>query len=277
MGNVGAMSAIREIGGVARISAFVSGVLEGNPAGVWAGGEPRGAGLMQAVAAEVGYAETVFLVRQDGVFRVRYFTPTVELPLAGHPTLAAAYYLWEEGVVEAGEAIRFSAEGGEMVARRGGEGVIWMDFPADTERVRVGEGEEKLILGMLGLRGCVGMWRARGNVMVELEGERQVFGYRADFSSIGEVDAPLVLVTAEAAAGRDYDFVSRVFGPRVGVGEDPVTGSAHLFLGPHWAEKLGREELCGYQASDGGGLVRIKYRGGSRIELGGEARWIRSI
>ncbi|MDG2122601.1 MAG: PhzF family phenazine biosynthesis protein [Verrucomicrobiales bacterium] len=271
------MSAIREIGGVARISAFVSGVLEGNPAGVWLGESYREAGLMQAVATEVGYAETVFLVRGDGGFRIRYFTPAVELPLAGHPTLAAAYHLWEEGVVERGEAIRFKAEGGEIEARPGVDGVIWMDFPADAERARIGEEEGEKIMGMLGLRGCAGMWRARGNVMVELEKEQQVFSYRADFSRVGEVEAHLVLVTAAAARGRDYDFVSRVFGPRVGVGEDPVTGSAHLLLGPHWAEKLGLAELCGYQASDRGGLVRIKYAGGERIEIGGEAAWIRSI
>jgi len=262
------------IDNVSGVSAFSRGVLEGNPAGVCVVEDFPDDRAMQDCAAEVGYSETAFLCRAGGQgrFEIRYFTPEVEVDLCGHATLAAAFYLWEKGVVGHGETVFFSSKGGGLEAsERGGQ--IWMDFPSDPPGEPLAADGAADILSRMGLLEAEVVYRASYDLMVVLGNEKQVTYYQACAEKLGELETRGIILTAEAAGVGDYDFVSRFFAPRCGVLEDPVTGSAHCVLGPYWAGRLGRGRLTGYQASVRGGMVEVETVG-ERVQLGGRAEWI---
>ncbi len=233
---------------------------------------------MQAVAAEMNVAETAFVARRpDGTFNLRWFTPTVEVALCGHATLGAAHALTEAGIVPPRQAeIAFFTRSGWLTCRRGGggDGDIVMDFPADPV-APLGEGEGDVVraavaagLGLdVGALASVG--RGRFDVLVEVS--REDFGrLDPDAARLRCVDARGVIVTARATAPADgADIISRFFAPRVGVDEDPVTGSAHCTLASYWHAKLG----CGgairaLQASRRGGRLSVELRG-ERVLLTG--------
>ena len=219
---------------------------------------------MLAVAAEMNLSETAFLVRQGEGFDIRYFTPTVEVPLCGHATLASAHVLWEEGVVSREATIALHAKGGELAAGREGEW-IRLDFPAipATEAV-IPEGlSEALGAEILG---AYQSWES--GYLVELDGMATVRGLKPDFTrlrSFGPISATAV---GDQEAG--CDFVSRFFAPSLGIDEDPVTGVAHCSLAPFWAERLGKDEMVGHQLSRRGGVVRVRARG-ERVDILGQA------
>jgi PhzF family phenazine biosynthesis protein len=255
----------------------------GNPAGVCLLDRPADPAWMQAVAAEMNVAETAFLVQRTGTaFDLRWFTPTVEVRLCGHATLAAAHAIWERGLAAPDARLEFATASGPLTARRGEDGWIEMDFPANCfEAVEPGSGpwETAVALGKaLGVEVAAAANLGRDWV-VQVAAAPAVRAARPDFGAVealGEMiilTAPADEMTAEAAAGWDaarVDFVSRTFVPAWGIPEDPVTGSAHCALAPFWAARLGRDEMIGFQCSARGGLVRVRLAG-DRVVLGGQA------
>ncbi|HEY0153044.1 MAG TPA: PhzF family phenazine biosynthesis protein, partial [Longimicrobium sp.] len=237
----------------------------GNPAAVCILPAPRAEGWMQSVAAEMNLSETAFLHAEEDGWRLRWFTPEVEVALCGHATLATAHVLWEDGHLPAGEVARFHTRSGLLTARRAGEW-IELDFPAKPILDAPAPDGLAEALGV----GPVYVGRSHFDVLVEVASEAEVRALRPDLGRLAAVEARGVIVTASADGGAGYDFVSRFFAPRVGVAEDPVTGSAHCVLAPYWASKLGRDELVGFQASRRGGRVRVRAAG-ERVHLGGRA------
>jgi predicted PhzF superfamily epimerase YddE/YHI9 len=252
-----------------QVDAFTAEPFAGNPAAVCLLSEDADPGWMQRVAAEMNLAETAFLVpaTEAGRYRLRWFTPTVEVELCGHATLASAHVLWSEGLVAAGEPIRFETAGGRLGARPGSGDTIWLDFPV-TPAAPVDPPAGMLEALGAGEVRWVGLGRL--DYLVELADEAAVRDLAPDLGPL-RLGSRGVIVTAGAAPGSTgYDFVSRFFAPGAGIDEDPVTGSAHCALGPFWAARLGRDELTGFQASARGGLVQVRPDG-ARVHLGGQA------
>ena len=248
-----------------QVDAFASAPFTGNPAAVCLLEEPADPAWMQAVAAEMNLSETAFvhaLGGEAGRFELRWFTPTVEVDLCGHATLASAHVLWETRRLATEVAALFETRSGVLTATRAGDDVE-LDFPADP--VLPAEPERDL-LEAIGLRDAVASTGRIGWVL-EVADARAVRDARPDFARLATFDIAVITARADDAA---YDFVSRCFGPKFGIDEDPVTGSAHCALGPYWAERLGKTELTGYQASARGGVVRVTVDG-DRTVLGGRA------
>jgi predicted PhzF superfamily epimerase YddE/YHI9 len=253
-----------------QVDAFTTEPFAGNPAAVCLLGADADPGWMQRVAAEMNLSETAFLrpSAEAGRYGLRWFTPTVEVELCGHATLASAHVLFSEGLAEAGEAVRFDSAGGPLTARSGAGGDIWLDFPATPAASADPPGWLLEALGAGPVR-WVGLGRL--DYLVELEDEATVRGLAPDVRRLDGLGSRGVIVTAAASGGAGgYDFVSRFFAPGAGIDEDPVTGSAHCALGPFWADRLGRDELIGFQASPRGGLVQVRPQG-DRVLLGGRA------
>jgi PhzF family phenazine biosynthesis protein len=256
-----------------QVDAFTTEPFVGNPAAVCLLEEQDAdPGWMQRVAAEMNLSETAFLRPgpEPGSYGLRWFTPTVEVELCGHATLASAHVLWTEGRVEAGRPIRFDTASGDLAARAAGDGTIWLDLPATpAEPAEPPDG----LLEALGGGPVRWVGRGRFDYLVELADETAVRGLAPDLRRLGRLSSLGVIVTAKAdgAAGPgSCDFVSRYFAPAAGIDEDPVTGAAHCTLGPFWAARLGRDELTGFQASARGGLVQVRPEG-DRVRLGGRA------
>ena len=249
---------------IVQVDAFTATPFAGNPAAVCVLAEPRDERWMQDVAREMNLSETAFLLRQDGGFNLRWFTPAVEVDLCGHATLASAHVLWETGELNPSEQARFHTRSGLLLAERRGEW-IEMDFPAKAEQAA---SAPPGLLQALGVT-AVYVGKNQFDYLVEVESEEIVRGVQPDFSRLVTVETRGVIVTSRASS-QDYDFVSRFFAPRVGVNEDPVTGSAHCCLAPYWCSKLGKDRLVGYQASPRGGVVRV-HVDGDRVSLGGQA------
>ncbi len=249
---------------IVQVDAFTDRPFAGNPAGVCVLSEPRDEQWMQNVASEMNLAETAFLVRQENGFNLRWFTPITEVDLCGHATLASAHVLWESGQLQVGEEARFYTRSGLLTAKRQGEW-IELNFPAKVEQE---VDEPAHLLQALGVPAQY-IGKNEFDYLVEVDSEDVVRRMRPNFSLLTTIPARGVIVTSRADT-QGYDFVSRFFGPQVGIDEDPVTGSAHCCLGPYWAKKLGKDEMVGYQASARGGVVRVRVNG-DRVLLGGQA------
>jgi PhzF family phenazine biosynthesis protein len=249
---------------ITQVDAFTDRPFSGNPAAVCVVPEPPEERWMQEVAREMNLSETAFVLPHEEGYDLRWFTPTTEVDLCGHATLAAAHVLWQEGHLDAGATARFHTRSGELRAVRRGEW-IEMDFPA--ERAEAAEAPARLEAAL----GATPCWvgRNRFDLLVELDQEKTVRTLTPDLSALRTIAARGIIVTS-AAVAEGFDFVSRFFAPRVGVDEDPVTGSAHCALAPFWGERLGRESLVGYQVSSRGGIVRTRTAG-DRVILGGQA------
>lgn len=247
-----------------QIDAFTDRAFHGNPAAVCLLSEAMPERWMQQVAAEMNLAETAFLLREDDGFGLRWFTPTVEVDLCGHATLASAHFLWRDGHLKPKAEARFQTRSGLLTARERDEWIT-LDFPA-TPAVAVypPHGLEEA-LGVTPVR----VGRSVYDLLVEVADEAAVRSIVPDLPAIAEWPARGVIVTARGETP-GIDFVSRFFAPASGVAEDPVTGSAHCTLGPWWASHLGRDDLVGFQASARGGLVRVELRG-DRVRLAGQA------
>ena len=248
-----------------QVDAFTDRPFGGNPAAVCLLDREVDDEWMQSVAAEMNLSETAFVDTRDGggELPLRWFTPRAEVALCGHATLASAHALWQEGARPAGSEIRFSTRSGVLIASEE-DGEIQLDFPATApEPASPPDG----LLEALGVRRAE-VWRSRFDYLVQLGSEPQVRGLDPDFRRLAAVETRGVIVTAAAAA--PYDYVSRFFAVAVGIDEDPVTGSAHCTLSPFWSERLGRDDLVGFQASRRGGVVRTRLRG-DRVVLGGHA------
>ncbi|MHB1169984.1 MAG: PhzF family phenazine biosynthesis protein [Longimicrobiales bacterium] len=247
-----------------QVDAFASGAFTGNPAAVCVLDGERNEGWMKAVAAEMNLSETAFLRPEGDAWSLRWFTPSVEVNLCGHATLASAHILYETGMLPPRQAARFRTRSGMLTAHRDGDAIV-LDFPAQpAHRIDAPKNladalqADPLWVGSNG-----------SDLLVELGSEEVVRSLQPDITALRAIEARGVIVTAASDDPR-CDFVSRFFAPRVGVDEDPVTGSAHTALGPFWAQRLERTALTGYQASTRGGFVGVRIRG-DRIDLRGNA------
>ena len=247
-----------------QVDAFTDVAFAGNPAAVCLLPSPRDDGWMQDVAREMNLAETAFLLRRADGFDLRWFTPSIEVDLCGHATLASAHVLWEERHLDPGDTARFHSRSGLLSASREGD-LIWLDFPATPPQpVNSSPDLERALGASLKFVG-----RTPFDYLVEMASEAEVRSLEPDMGALTRLGGRGVIVTAGSANGA-YDFVSRFFAPGAGVPEDPVTGSAHCGLGPFWGARLGKKELVGYQASARGGTVRVRLEK-DRAHLGGQA------
>lgn len=220
---------------------------------------------MQNIAMEMNLSETAFLVSRDDGFDLRWFTPTVEVALCGHATLASAHILWEIGVLVPRAQARFHTKSGLLTCYRREDGWIEMDFPAKR-------GEPVIAPpGLLDALGISARYVGKNafDYLVEVESEAMVRELQPDMNALQKFQARGIIVTSRATMN-GYDFVSRFFAPGSGVDEDPVTGSAHCALGPYWMQRLGKKEFIAYQASRRGGVIQVRSEG-ERVFLAGRA------
>ena len=243
-----------------QVDAFTDRVFAGNPAAVCALEEWLADDVLQAIAAENNLAETAFFVPEQHRFRLRWFTPTVEVDLCGHATLASAYVLMEQ-LGHSENSIIFQTLSGELhVSRK--ENRYVLDFPARAPHRRDLTPSLSAALGIEPEE----TWQARDTLAV-FATEQQVRALRPDLSLLKQLETFGVIVTAP---GRDCDFVSRFFAPAKGVPEDPVTGSSHCTLTPYWSERLGKKALHAKQVSKRGGELWCESKG-ERVEIAGHA------
>jgi predicted PhzF superfamily epimerase YddE/YHI9 len=247
-----------------QVDAFTRLPFAGNPAAVCLLEHPEEAEWMQHVACEMNLSETAFLHPHEDGWGLRWFTPTVEVALCGHATLASAHVLWETGRVLPAQEARFHTLSGLLTARRDGDW-IEIDFPSKCEEPAVAPP------GLLEALGSPARYVGRNafDYLVEVADEAELLGLRPNFGRLAAIPVRGIIVTSmPTRAG--FDFVSRFFAPAAGVNEDPVTGSAHCCLGPFWSKRLGKVALTAFQASARGGVVRVKVVG-DRTKLIGQA------
>lgn len=244
-----------------QIDAFTATVFNGNPAAVVLLNQSHPDELLQSIAAENNLSETAFLLAGDGQYGLRWFTPKAEVDLCGHATLASAHVLFHHRAYQ-GDALAFSTRSGLLTVRREAEGYC-MDFPAVAMKSVPAPAD--LILGLSGATPSTVFLGA--DYLAVFEDESAVARLAPDFSALARLPGRGVIATAP---GRDCDFVSRCFYPKLGVNEDPVTGSAHCQAAPYWAVQLGLSVLNAVQISDRPGQVGCRVRGG-RVDLLGDA------
>jgi len=247
-----------------QVDAFADRPFTGNPAAVCLLDREVDDVWMQNVAAEMNLAETAFVRPLAEGYSLRWFTPEVEVDLCGHATLASAHALWTEAAVPLNRPLPFHTRSGLLTCVRRGERIV-MDFPAVLSE-QVSPRPE-----LLEALGTAAEWTGRSewDDVVLLRNGAALYGLRPDMRRLRDITTRGVIVTAPSDDPR-ADFLSRFFAPRVGIDEDPVTGSAHCCLGPFWAARLGKTDLTGYQASRRGGTVGVRVAG-DRVELIGSA------
>jgi predicted PhzF superfamily epimerase YddE/YHI9 len=243
-----------------QVDSFTKRNFAGNPAAVVVLDAFPSEDVMQAMAAENNLAETAFIVPAGTGYDIRWFTPTVEVPLCGHATLASAAVVMERLQPDRNEVVFVSASG-PLPVRRVAAGYV-MDFPA---RRCVPIEQPTGFIDALGVRPVETVWDGF-NYLVRLGEAEEVRAFRPQLDAIARLPGAGVIITAEGDEG--YDCVSRYFAPSKGIPEDPVTGGAHCALAPFWAERLGKRELWAYQASARGGEMLCRLNG-DRVELTG--------
>ena len=244
-----------------QVDAFAENVFTGNPAAVvplknWLFDE-----TMQNIAMENNLSETAFFVPAENGFHIRWFTPTTEVNLCGHATLATAHVLFQHLNYQ-GKEILFHSKSGVLKVKRKNEQIV-LDFPtSEVIEVKLPENIEQAF-GILPQKGFIG----REDLMYVFESQKEIENLKPDFNFLKTLEMRGIIATAPS---NEYDFVSRFFAPREGIDEDPVTGSAHTMLVPYWAKSLGKEELVARQISKRGGILHCKHLG-KRVEIGGKA------
>ncbi len=249
---------------IVQVDAFTDRPFRGNPAAVCVLESAADDAWMRDVAREMNLSETAYLWPESDGFRLRWFTPAVEVDLCGHATLASAHVLWETARLAPGAQARFHTRSGLLTAVRR-DAWIELDFP--QKRVEPATAPPGLIDALGVAPTYVG--RNQFDYLVEVESEEVVRKATPDFTRLRTVGARGVMVTSRGATA-GHDFVSRFFAPGSGIDEDPATGSSHCALAPYWGAKLGKREMVGSQASARGGTVRVRLMG-ERVALGGQA------
>ena len=244
--------------------AFTNKPFHGNPAAVCILDQEADEQWMQNIAREMNLSETAFLVHMGDGFNLRWFTPKVEVKLCGHATLASAHILWEIGFLSPAEQANFYTYSGLLTAKRIGDW-IEMDFPIRREtEISAPAGLEEALGTEILYAG-----KNQYDYLVEVPSDEQVRELRPNFNKLKELSVRGVMVTSPSST-EGFDFISRFFAPGAGIDEDPVTGSAHCCLGPYWKNRLGKNELVAYQASERGGVVHVRVNG-ERVFLSGQA------
>lgn len=266
-----------------QVDAFSPTPFKGNPAAVCLLPRPYNDATLQAIAAEMNLSETAFLLRsgrqpwaENETFLLRWFTPQVEVRLCGHATLAAAAVLFN-AVEVAAPQVTFQTLSGDLIARRGDDGAIVLDFPIEPPLACAPPPDVLEALGVTQAR-TAAYGAGDRKLLLHFERAEEVRTLEPDFVAL--LHAPNMaayqglIVTAPGDPDTRYDFVSRFFAPAVGINEDPVTGSAHTLLAPYWAERLDKREMFAYQASARGGELRVRLGEGAakdRVFLEGHA------
>jgi len=244
-----------------QIDAFASRVFAGNPAAVCPLPEWLPDATMQAIALENNLSETAYFCREPDGYRIRWFTPAVEVPLCGHATLASGFLLLTR-FLPAAESVDFASRSGPLSVTRNGD-LFTRDFPVQRpEPAPLPDG----LLDAIGIAPSETL-RAGGRVMAVYESATQIRTLAPDMAAVARLAPGGLLVTAP---GDEHDFVSRFFAPSKGIPEDPVTGSTHTILTPYWAERLGRKSLKAAQLSARGGELECTLRG-DRVGIAGRA------
>lgn len=243
------------------VNAFSYGSFTGNPAAVCPLEYWPADSLLQNIAAQNNLSETVFFVQENGAYTIRWFTPSIEVPLCGHATLAAAYVLFNELNYPQNEIVFLSKSGELKVIKE--KDILVLNFPSEEFKEIPIYSIPAKELGLTPI--CAGTGRVF--ILIELETEDEIINANPDLQELKKIDAAGVIITAR---GKTSDFVSRVFAPQSGIDEDPVTGSAHCLLIPYWAQKLNKDNLVAKQLSKRGGILYCTH-GGSRVFIGGKS------
>lgn len=246
-----------------QVDSFTDKAFRGNPAAVCILKKPASSKWMQNVAKENNLSETAFVCKKDKLFNLRWFTPLLEVPLCGHATLAAAHILFTEKYVK-GKEIKFITKSGVLEAVKRNN-YTELNFPA---------GEIKQIKPFYALKKAVGMpfecaVKSRSRYIVEVNRADDVRNFKPNIEKIKKLDIANLVITA-VSDDKKYDFISRFFGPAMGINEDPVTGAAHCMLAVYWNKKTGRTKFNAYQASERGGSMKIRLQE-DRVYLLGKA------
>ncbi|NDJ17864.1 PhzF family phenazine biosynthesis protein [Myxacorys almedinensis] len=254
---------------IVQVDAFTTTPFKGNPAAVCVLPELRSHEWMQNVAQEMNLPETAFLIQQPDGFNLRWFTPTVEVPLCGHATLASAHVLWSEGHLLPGQPARFHTQSGLLIACKQNDW-IELDFPVNRPEPTTVPTPLDNVLG-ISIESVKAVLQDSLGYLVEVESEALVRQMQPDLNLMLQLPIANVIVTSVADANSEFDFVSRFFAPGLGIPEDPVTGAAHCRLAPYWRDRLGKDTFLAYQASKRGGILKIRYDGDDRVYLSGQA------
>jgi PhzF family phenazine biosynthesis protein len=250
---------------IAVIDAFTNRAFSGNPAGVCLLDQELTSEQMQSIAMEMNLSETAFVqkTQKRGYYSLRWFTPTLEIDLCGHATLAASFWMLRSGWAVEGEMIHFATLSGELRVKSEGDWLI-MDFPLIPTFTDTHPKFKSSLFG----HALVQAAQLNKNWIFELESEKAVRALIPDFAEIARNSEEGFIITAKGEG--EYDIVSRFFGPNVGVPEDPVTGFAHCALMDYWNQKVGMTQIKAYQASKRGGeLFLEKYD--DRVLIKGQA------
>lgn len=248
-----------------QVDAFTIKPFTGNPAAVCLLEEARDEKWMQAVASEMNTSETAFLVSHKDGYNLRWFTPTTEIDLCGHATLASAHILYEFGFYEEDEKIEFYTLSGTLTASHS-HGFIELDMPSiSVKPIATPEGLSEAF----GSKPLATFISGEDFILTQFENEESINSLTPNIKLLKELPFDNFLVTAKANPGK-YDFVSRFFAPRQGIDEDAVTGMAYCALGPWWSEILGKKEFLAFQSSARTGEVHVRL-GNQRVFVGGKA------
>jgi PhzF family phenazine biosynthesis protein len=245
------------------VDAFAEKAFTGNPAAICPLDSWLPESVMQNIAMENNQAETAYFVNEGDHYRIRWFTPNVEVDLCGHATLASAYVLYQYLGHKSNE-IRFTTQRSGMLKVTRDDDLLTLDFPADTISPLPATPE---ILASFQSRPTE-IFKGKSDIMCVFENEKIIRNIQPDYFAIGRLPCRGVIATAK---GDDVDFVSRWFGPQTGINEDPVTGSAHTTLTPYWSQKLKKKELQASQLSPRGGKLKC-VNNDARVLISGKAR-----
>ena len=245
-----------------QVDAFANKLFSGNPAAVVILESPLKDNVMQSIAAENNLSETAFVSIYDSPFSIRWFTPSIEVDLCGHATLASARILFEYYPTLAGEEINFDSQSGNLKVTKGGRGLC-LHFPADYP---IEVEPDSLFFEILGIE-PLKLLRGKDDYLAVFRNQQQVEEMQPKFYLLKKVDARGLVISAP---GDEVDFVSRCFYPEAGIEEDPVTGSAHTMLTPYWATQLNKNELDAHQLSKRGGKLNCSLAN-ERVLISGDS------
>jgi PhzF family phenazine biosynthesis protein len=251
-----------------QVDAFTKEPFKGNPAGVCLLEKAMPEEWMRSLAMEMNLSETAFLLPQGEAYSLRWFTPRKEVRLCGHATLATAHILFEQGILKQDEVALFDTLSGRLTARRLDDW-IELDFPVRPTTPCDSRPDINAALGVEPVATAISPSEMGDYLLLELESDAAVRNLTPDFIKLEACPARAVIVTSRSADPQ-FDFVSRFFAPWLGINEDPVTGSAHCYLSPYWAGKLGKSIFMAYQASARGGVLGCRWEG-ERVFLKGQA------
>jgi PhzF family phenazine biosynthesis protein len=251
---------------IVQVDAFTVEPFHGNPAAVCVLTQPQSEQWMQSVAQEMNLSETAFLTSQADGYQLRWFTPTTEVPLCGHATLASAHVLWTEGYLNKEQTARFHTLSGLLTASWQ-DNWIELNFPVNHSEITTTPPELEQALGVSIKTTLINSL----GYLVELESADLVKNLQPNFALLKTLSPANAIVTSLAQSDSEYDFISRFFAPGLGIDEDPVTGAAHCCLAPFWRKCLQKDQFVAYQASSRGGVVKVRYAGDERVYLSGQA------